>query len=283
MPKKNILIGAHMSIAGGMHKAIERGAAIGCTTIQIFTKSNRQWYAKPLPEKDIHTFKDVWKKSPIELVVVHASYLINIGSPNKETAQKSLNALVEEVERCHALSIPYLVLHPGAHLTSSKEECLDLIVHNLNIAIKKTSHCKVTIALETMAGQGSNVCDSFQDIAYIIKNISNKSRIGVTFDTCHVFSAGYNIATTSGYTKTLDAFNSIIGINHLKVIHLNDSKRELGSHVDRHEHIGVGKVGLECFKHIMRDKRLITIPKILETPNPDQYEKEIAMLKNMLS
>lgn len=279
--KKGPLVGAHMSIAGGLYKSIERGAVIGCTAIQIFTASNRQWHAKKPLKKDIDVFKEAWKTSPIRSVVVHASYLINIGSPKKEIADKSIKALIAEVQRCHDLGITYIILHPGARLDSPQEECLERIADNLNIVLQKTNDTKVVITLETMAGQGSNVCDTFEAIAFVMHKIKQKKRIGATFDTCHAFAAGYDISTKQGTKKVFDEFDAIIGLKHLKIIHLNDSKKDLGSRVDRHEQLGKGKIGLACFKYIMNYKPFDDIPKILETPDPALYESEIMLLKEM--
>ena len=279
---KKLLLGAHMSIAGGAQNAITRGQEIGCTAIQIFTKSNRQWHAKPFTKKDIDLFKVAWKESPIESVVAHASYLINIGSPKKEVADKSVKALIIEIERCNALGITYLTLHPGAHLTSDKEECLERIAQNLDRVFEQTPS-NVNISLETMAGQGSNVCDNFEDIAYIIKKSKDKKRISVTFDTCHVFAAGYDISIKKGYEKTFKQFDDTIGLKKLKVLHINDSKRALDSHVDRHEEIGKGKIGLESFRLLMNDPLFFDVPKILETPEIENYQANMELLESLLS
>lgn len=280
--KKELLLGAHMSIAGGIENAIIKGQEIGCTAIQIFTKSNRQWAAKPLTQKEITLFKETWKTSSIHAIVAHGSYLINIGSPKKDIAHKSAQALIKEMNRCNALGITYLTLHPGAHLNEDKETCLRQIAQSLDYAFEQTDHA-VCITLETMAGQGTTVCDTFQDIAFIIKHTKHKKRIAVTLDTCHIFAAGYDITTKNKYDHVMKEFDTIIGLDHLKIIHLNDSKRPLDSHVDRHEEIGDGKIGLEGFKFLMNDPRFFATPKILETPEIAKYKKNIELLKSLVS
>ena len=278
MPKKKLLLGAHISAAGGLYKSLERGASIGCTTMQIFTKSNRQWAAKELTVNEITKFKKAVKQHSIAPIVAHCSYLINIGSPNEQTAAKSILALKIELQRCQDLEIPYLVLHPGSHLKAGEDECLARIAKNLDCILNETPG-NTMILLETMAGQGSAVCHIFEHIATIRKLSQNNKRIGVCFDTCHAFVAGYDLRTKNSYEKTWLTFDKIIGLQNLKVIHVNDSKKELGSRVDRHENIGDGKIGLEGFKLLFNDKRFFDIPKILETPKDDLNEDLINMQK----
>jgi len=262
---QSILLGAHMSIGGGFTKAIERAESIGCTAIQIFTKSNRQWYAKPLQKEEIELFKKTWKKSSIQSIVVHAAYLINIGSSQKELEHKSVNSLINELERCRDLSIPYLILHPGSYSKTDEEKSVQQIAHNLDTALAAVDG-KISILLETMAGQGNNFCSSFEQIAAIIKHSKHKNRLGACLDTCHIFAAGYDFSTKQGYTAMWKQFDDTIGLNKLHAIHVNDSKTECGSRVDRHAHIGKGKIGLEGFRLLFNDKRFKHIPKILETP-----------------
>ncbi len=282
--KHSLLFGAHISIAGGIHLAIERGESIGCTAIQIFTKSNRQWSAKKITDKEIELFKDAIKKSSIQSVITHATYLINIGSPNKATSEKSITALRKELERCDQLGIPYLILHPGSHLGTGEEECLQRISDNLNDIFDQTPG-KTKILLETMAGQGSNVCYQFEHIAHIYSTSSFKKRLGVCFDTCHAFVAGYDFRTKKTYENMWKTFDKIIGIKQLKAIHINDSKKELGSRVDRHEDIGKGKLGLEPFKLLFNDERFFDIPKILETPKGDLKDdlRNMRTIKKLVS
>lgn len=264
--KKNTpLLGAHISVAGGFYKAIERGASIGCTTIQIFTKSNRQWHAKTISDDEVKQFKHAQKHYSISPIIAHASYLINIGSPNPQAAHKAVEALIVELERCQALDIPYLVLHPGSHLNTDETACLDRIAEHLSYVFTHVPG-KSMILLETMAGQGSGTCSTFEQIAYIMKKVKPKSRIGVCIDTCHIFAAGYDFRDATSYKKMWHTFDTIIGRKYLKVIHMNDSKRECGSRVDRHEYIGKGKIGLEGFSLLMNDTTLSDVAKIVETP-----------------
>ena len=256
-----------MSIAGEPAKAIERGESIGCTAIQIFTKSNRQWHAKPITKTDADNFKQAWKNSSIESIIAHASYLINIGSPEKEIEHKSVQALAIEMERCNQLGIPYLVLHPGSHSNTDEKECLERISKNLDTLFDKHPDC--TILLETMAGQGTNVGYTFEQLAYIIKHSNHKRRLGICLDTCHIFTAGYDFSDEKSYHHMWEQFDKVIGINKLKAIHVNDSKQSLGSAVDRHADIGKGKIGIKAFEFLCNDPKLFDIPKVLETPKDD--------------
>lgn len=263
--KHRLLLGAHMSISGGLEKSIESGASIGCTTLQIFTKSNRQWHAKPLTKQEAELFKQAAKSFNIHPIVAHATYLINIASSDPKTEKASVAALIKELDRCDELGIHYLVLHPGSYVKGKPEEGMARIIENLNHVLE-SSASKTMIALETMAGQGSALCSTFEQIATIIEESHHKKRLGVCFDTCHAFVAGYDIRTPKTYEKTWEDFDKIIGLEKLHVMHINDSKKGLDSRVDRHEHIGKGEIGLEGFKLLFNDKRFFDIPKILETP-----------------
>jgi len=279
----SLLLGAHMSIAGGIDKAIERGESIGCTAIQIFTKSNRQWRAKELSDEEITAFKQAWKNSSIASVVVHASYLLNIGSSDPDLEKKSLEALKVEFQRCADLGIPYLVLHPGSSTTGDEKSCLAKISKNID---KLLGHIPDgTLLLETMAGQGSQVGYTFEQLAEIIKHADHKKRIGVCIDTCHLLAAGYDFRTEKTYHEMWKHFDATIGIHKLKAIHINDSHKDLGSRVDRHADIGKGKVGLEGFKLLLNDPTLFDVPKILETPRAElaDYKKNMDVLKGLLS
>ncbi len=284
MTKKRLLIGAHMSISGGLNNAFERGKVVGCTTMQIFTKNNRQWKAKPLIKDDIMLFEQTKKEHEITPLVAHATYLINIGSPNKEVEKKSIECLALELKRCNKLGIKYLVLHPGSHNKTDEQSCLDRINKNLNAIFKKDDGNTIVL-LETMSGQGSSVCYTFEHIAYLLKNSKHKNRLGVCFDTCHVFAAGYDIRTKSTYEKTIQTFDEIIGLKHLKIFHINDSKKELGSRVDRHEDIGKGKIGKKAFKLLFNDEQFFDTPKILETPKEKIEDdiRNITVIKSLLS
>lgn len=273
-----------MSIQGGLWQALVRGESIGCTAIQIFTKSNRQWATKPLDETEVERFKVTWQQTNILSVVAHASYLINIASPSEATRNKSVHALIEELNRCSQLFIPYLILHPGSRGTDSVNTAITNSINQINIALESTAD-NTAILLETMAGQGSSLCNQFEEIAIILDAFKGTPRVGVCLDTCHIFAAGYDFRTANTYHQTWGLFDKIIGKKHLKAIHLNDSKKDLGSHVDRHEEIGQGKIGIEAFSLIMNDKSLVSIPKILETPKDTlhEYEHNMNILKGLIS
>ena len=284
MKKENILLGAHISIADGLHKAILRGEEIGCTAIQIFTKSSRSWFAKKLSEKEIEKFKKAQKESKqIKMIVAHTSYLINLASSNAVTEKKSITSLAQELERCEELEIPYLVLHPGSHVGQGEEKGIEKIAKNLDKVLSK-SKGKTKITLETTAGQGTNLGYTFKQLKKIRSLCKQKSKIVVCLDTCHVFAAGYDFRSPEGYKKVMAEFIKTLGLRSLKVIHINDSKGELGSRVDRHANIGKGKIPRNVFKAIMNDKRLAGVPKILETPiqDPTDYIDEIKMLRRMV-
>lgn len=282
--KKKLLLGAHMSIAGGLSEGLLRGQSIGCTAIQIFTKSNRQWAPKEPTQEEIKTFKETQEKSGISTVVAHASYLINLGSPDPDIFRKSVVAATKELQVCEDLGIPYLVVHPGSYTTSTPEVCLKSIAHGID---KIMHHVPGTtmILLETMAGQGTTVGKTFKELATIRDLVTEKNRVGFCLDTCHVFAAGYDIAHKDGYEKLWDDFDTTIGLHHLKAIHINDSKKECGSYVDRHENIGDGFIGIEGFTLLMNDKRLFTIPKILETPKDSLSDDKhnMGILKDLIS
>jgi deoxyribonuclease IV len=283
MTAKRLLLGAHMSISGGTFNAITHGVNTGCTSIQMFTKNNNQWRAKPLEDDEIEKFLSMQKESGIAPVVAHTAYLINLGSPNEEIHEKSLAGLVDEIERSDLLRIADLVLHPGSPLDQGEEYGMKRIIDSLNHCIDKTPDAKTRIALECTAGQGSHLGFKFEQIAGMIDGVEDKKRISVCLDTCHIFAAGYDIRTRDAYETTIAAFKKTIGLKFLKVIHLNDSIKGLGSRVDRHTHIGKGEIGADAFKFIMQDERLDGIPKLLETPKEgDDYDadkKNLAILR----
>jgi len=267
--KPCLLLGAHMSIAGGLEKAIEQGDSIGCTAIQLFTKSNRQWHAKKITEQECELFKQTWKDARyVQAIVAHCSYLINIGAASKEVEKKSVKSLALELDRCERLGIPHLVLHPGSYTGGEEESCLAQIAANIDVVLEEVPG-KSKILIETMAGQGKTVGYLFEQIAAIRKMVKNKRRVGVCVDTCHIFAAGYEFSTPSTYKAMWRDFDKVIGMGHLKAIHMNDSEKGLGSRVDRHADIGKGKRGLEPFRLIMNDPALYDIPKVLETPKRD--------------
>ena len=269
-----MLIGAHMSIAGGVDQAPLRGETVGCKVIQIFTKSSNQWKARPLKDEEISNFKKNQESAGIAEIIAHDSYLINLASPDEEARKKSLNAFVEEMERCKILGIKNLVMHPGSHKDSGEEEGIKAITGEFNEILSITDGWDVNITIETTAGQGTNLGYKFEHIAKMIDGVKDNNRMKVCFDTCHVFAAGYDITTEAGYKETMDNFDSLIGIDRLVAFHINDSKKALGSRVDRHEQLGKGFMGETPFRFIMNDDRLTHIPKILETPKGKEMEED---------
>ncbi|WP_024790218.1 deoxyribonuclease IV [Lebetimonas sp. JH292] len=274
-------IGAHVSAAGGVENAVLNAKKIGADGFALFTKNQRQWFAKPLSEKNIAKFKEYMQEhgfSP-DAVLPHDSYLINLGHPEIEKREKSLKSFIDEAKRVESLGLKYLNFHPGSHLKKiSENECLDLISESLNKAIKETESC--IFVIETTAGQGSNLGYKFEHLEYIIDKITDKERIGVCIDTAHIFAAGYDIRTKETYEETMKKFDETVGFKYLKGMHINDSKAKFASRVDRHHSLGKGEIGLDAFKFIMRDKRIDNIPLVLETIEPEIWEEEIKLLKS---
>ncbi len=276
-------VGAHVSASGGVFNAPKNAMNIGAKAFALFTKNQRQWVAKPYDEKIIDKFKEALQESGIQPrhVLPHDSYLINLGHPDPQKREKSLNAFIDEVQRCELLGLKKLNFHPGSHLKLiSEEECLDLIIESLNHAIKESD--EVCMVIENTAGQGSNLGYKFEHLAYIINGIEDKSRIGVCIDTCHAFTAGYDLRSKEAYDKTWREFDEIVGFKYLQGMHINDAKPDLGSRVDRHESIGKGKIGLNAFKYIMNDKRMDDIPLILETIDESIWPEEIKLLYSLI-
>jgi deoxyribonuclease IV len=260
-----LLAGAHMSIAGGIYRAFERGSLVRCRTIQIFLKSSNQWKAKILNEQDRILFQNAQKKTAIHPVLAHDSYLINLASPDLNLYRQSCDALVEELKRGNFLGIPWLVMHPGAHMGSGTKTGVARVAKALVQALDIVEP-PIGLLLENTAGQGSSLGWRFEQLAAILEQVGNSDRVGVCLDTCHAFAAGYDIRTEAGYEETLREFDRLIGLEKIRAFHVNDSKKELGSRVDRHDHIGKGFIGLDAFRSLVNDKRFIAIPKILETP-----------------
>lgn len=277
------LLGAHTSTSGGVSKAVERAEKLGFTAMQIFTKNNNRWYAKPLDNKEIDKFKTKLKISNIKFVVAHDSYLINLCSSNKELLKKSRIAFVDELTRCEQLGIKYLNFHPGCHTGRGEEEGLKIIAESINIAHDKTKDFKVSSMLEITSGQGTTLGYRFEHIARIMELIEDKNRMSVCIDTAHLFAAGYDFRTRETYYKTMRDFDKIIGLNRLKCFHMNDSKKELGSKVDRHDHIGNGFIGIDGFKNIMNNEKLVSFPKILETPKGKEQLEDLENLEVLRS
>ncbi len=274
-----MIFGAHQSIAGGAFRAVERGKQAGCDTIQMFNKSSNQWRAKPLGASDIDQFLTAIDTTGVTVATSHTSYLINIASPDDTLYEKSFAALKVEMERCEMLKIPTLVLHPGAHVGSGEEAGLGRIAENINRLFDQLGSNSVTLLLESTAGQGSVLGNSFEQLAWIIEKIEDKDHIGVCLDTCHIFAAGYAITEPKEYGATMKKFDEIVGLDRLRIIHMNDSKKEFGSRKDRHEHIGKGEIGMEAFRNFVNDKRLENVPMILETPKGEDLAEDIENLK----
>jgi deoxyribonuclease-4 len=276
-------IGAHVSASGGVENAPINAAAIGAKAFALFTKNQRQWFSSPLSQENIDKFKENCAKHGFEpwQILPHDSYLINLGHPGKDELAKSRAAFLDEMQRCEQLGIPQLNFHPGSHLKQiTPEESLKIIAESINITLDKTKG--VTAVIENTAGQGTNLGHTFEQIGFIIDLVDDKSRVGVCLDTCHTFTSGYDLITPEGYNETFRQFGDIVGFNYLRGIHLNDSKKPLASHVDRHDSIGKGFLGDEVFHRIMNDPRFDNMPIILETPDEDIWAEEIKSLYNMI-
>ena len=276
-------IGAHVSVQGGVSNAPLEAREIGAKAFALFTGNSNRWVSKDPSDDEIAKFKsncELYGYKP-EVILPHDNFLINLGSPDKKTLALSRKSFLDEIRRCELLGLSMLNFHPGSHKNEfSEEECLDRIAESVNISLEKSSG--VTAVLENVAGQGSNVGYSFQQLAHIISKVEDKSRIGVCIDTCHAYSAGYDLKTEEGYNKTWEEFDKIIGFKYLKALHLNDDKREHGSRIDRHAELGKGTLGLEFFSRLMNDPRFDGIPLILETPNEGIWAEEIQWLYNQI-
>ncbi|MEO8398704.1 MAG: deoxyribonuclease IV [Ignavibacteriaceae bacterium] len=279
----NQLLGAHTSTQGGVSKAVELADKLNFNAMQIFSKNNNRWYAKPLDEEEIKNFKLKLASSKIKFVVVHDSYLINLCSQNEELLQKSREGFLDELVRCQQLGIPYLNFHPGAHGGAGEDEGIKLIAESLNVIHDKTKDFNVSSMLEVTAGQGTAIGYKFEHIRKIIDLVEDKKRMSVCIDTAHIFAAGYDIRNPESYNKVMKDFDEIVGLNLLKCFHMNDSKKPLGSRVDRHDHVWKGLIGLEGFRNIMNDKRLEKIPKILETPKTKGQLEDLENIKVLKS
>ena len=274
-------IGAHVSASGGVENAPINAHEIGANAYALFTKNQRQWFAPALTQSSIKLFKENCEKYGFDAdyILPHDSYLINLGHPEEEGLKKSRDSFLGEMKRCEQLGLRLLNFHPGSHLKQiTVEQCLDRIAESINMALDQTEH--VTAVIENTAGQGSNVGFSFYHLAHIIDKVHDKSRVGVCLDTCHTYSAGYDIKTADGYAATFDEFDKVVGFKYLRGIHLNDTKKELHSRVDRHDSIGKGFLGLDFFRRFMKDERFDNIPIILETPDETLWKEEIALLRS---
>ena len=269
------LLGAHMSIAGGYYKAVDAAAKLGMECVQLFTKNNNQWRARPLTSEDIEAFQAALERTGVKSPVAHDSYLINLASPDDALWEKSVDAYTHELERAKALGLIGVVMHPGSFVTSTEAEGLSRIVEGLNIAHNRTKQARVQTLLEATAGQGSALGHRFEHLAELLDRVEAKERMGVCIDTCHIFAAGYPLHTADEYAATMDEFDRVVGVNWIRAFHLNDSKKPLGSRVDRHEHIGRGYLGLEPFGHLLKDPRFKQTPMYLETEKGEEDGEEL--------
>ena len=290
-------VGAHVSASGGVENAPINAEKLGAKAFALFTKNQRQWVAKPLSLQSIDEFKINLKEAGVmpEHVLPHDSYLINLGHHEEEKLEKSRAAFVDELERCEQLGLKLLNFHPGSHLQKiakrdpnydellekAEYECLDVIAESMNLAIEATKGSDVILVIENTAGQGSNLGYKFEHLGYLIEKIEDKSRVGVCLDTCHTFTAGYDLRTRDAYDKTMDDFEKIVGFEYLKGMHINDSKVKFASRVDRHQSIGKGEIGLDAFKFIMNDERIDNIPMVLETIDETIWKEEIELLYSL--
>ncbi len=275
--------GAHESISGGLFNAIDRARQATCDVVQIFNKSNNQWRARKLESEEVTRYFELIEETGIAVACSHSSYLINLASPDPALNEKSYKSFVEELRRCDILRIPFLVFHPGSHVGSGDEAGMERIAKNLGRAFEEIPDAAVTPCLEATAGQGSNIGHTFEQLAGIIERVDHSAAIGICLDTCHIFAAGYAIGTPDEYDDTMARFDDVLGLERLKVMHLNDSLKEFGSRRDRHEHIGQGHIGLEGFRNIVNDSRLADIPMIIETPKEDDLEEDRQNLRVLRS
>jgi deoxyribonuclease-4 len=269
-------LGAHLSISGGLPRAVDRAEASGCQALQIFTKSAGQWRARELPPEEIALFRRRVRQTKIRPVVAHNSYLINLAAADPVLRQKSIDSLRDELDRAESLGLDGLVMHPGSYTSGTEQGGLEMIGDALAAILVERPHGKTRILLEHTAGQGTNLGHRFEHLAAIIDRLGGSSRVGVCLDTCHLIAAGYDIRTTDGYLETFEEFAKIVGLSKLKVFHLNDSKKPCGSRVDRHEHIGKGCLGLGTFRRLLNDPRFAKLPMLLETPKMDTPESRRA-------
>ncbi len=278
------LLGAHVSAAGGVENAPARGTAINADAIQIFTANQNQWFPKGPGEENSKEYRKVMKKELPQMTISHASYLLNMGSPEEKKLNMSRRAFLSELDRCDACGVEYVVFHPGSHMKTDEKECLSRISESLNYCLDKRPDGEVTVLIENTAGQGTNVGFRFEHLIGIIEGVEKKDRMGVCFDTQHGFASGYDIRTEKGWKETFDEFDKTVDLKWLKAFHINDSKKEFGSRVDRHESIGKGLLTMETFWCLVNDDRFTELPMLLETPvdDPSEYAVEIELLRGLV-
>jgi deoxyribonuclease IV len=276
-------LGAHMSISGGVEKAVVRGQEVGCEAIQIFTKNSNQWKAKPLTNTEVKAFREACEAAGIGPVIAHSAYLINLAAPDEALYEKSIQASLDELQRCEALDIRSLVIHPGAHLGTGEEQGLERIAAAIDRIHRELPKLQAALTLEVTAGQGTVLASKFEHFAAILEQVDEPERLGFCLDTCHLLAAGYDFRTRQGYDQMMQAWDALVGIERIRAVHLNDSKKDLGSRVDRHEHIGEGYIGTQGFAWLLNDPRLAHLPMVLETPKEDNADvRNLAMLRSLL-
>jgi deoxyribonuclease IV len=280
---ERVSLGAHVSTAGGVDKAPGNGRNLGCEAIQVFTRNQLQWRARSLAKEEVASFRQEMDSRRIKVAVAHDSYLINLGSPEAETLRKSLEAFADEMERCELLGIPYLVFHPGSHLGVGEAAGLKRIAESINRVLRHKKGAATQVLLETTAGQGTSLGYRFEQLAAILDEIEVKDRVGVCVDTCHLYAAGYDFRTRAAYDVTFHQLDQMVGLKKVKAFHLNDSKKGLGSRIDRHENIGKGELGLDAFGFLLNDPRFAGLPMLLETPGGDEsYRRDLKTLRRLV-
>jgi deoxyribonuclease IV len=276
-------LGAHMSISGGVEKAVVRGQEVGCEAMQIFTKNSNQWKAKPLTATEVKAFRDACQVACIEPVIAHSAYLINLAAPDEALYERSIQACLDELQRCELLGIPFLVVHPGAHMGTGEEQGLKRIAAAIDRIHRETPKLQAAMTLEVTAGQGTALASKFEHFTAILEQVNEPERLGFCLDTCHLLAAGYDFRTRQGYDQMMEAWEDLVGIECIRAIHLNDSKKDLGSRVDRHEHIGQGYIGAKGFEFLLNDPRLADLPMVLETPKEDDADvRNLATLRSLI-
>jgi deoxyribonuclease IV len=276
-------LGAHMSINGGVEKAVVRGQEVGCEAIQIFTKNSNQWKAKPLTSTEVKAFREACQAAGIGPVIAHSAYLINLAAPDVALYEKSIQACLDELQRCEVLDIRSLVIHPGAHLGTGEDQGLKRIAAAINRIHREMPKLQAALTLEVTAGQGTVLASKFEHFTAILEQVDEPERLGFCLDTCHLLAAGYDFRTRQGYAQMMEAWDALVGIERIRAVHLNDSKKDLGSRVDRHEHIGEGYIGSQGFTWLLNDPRLAHLPMVLETPKEDNADvRNLAMLRGLI-
>jgi deoxyribonuclease-4 len=278
------LLGAHMSIAGGLARALERGREVGCSVVQIFLKNQRQWTARPYTDSEVREFRAAWKATGIQVVFAHANYLINLATPVPAEWRRAVDVFHDELERAEALGLPFVVIHPGSHREAGVEDGVRRVGRAIDLLHERTRGYRVRVVLENTAGGGSSIGRSFEELAAIVAAVRDPARVGICLDTCHLFAAGYDLRTALGYRSAMARCRRLLGTSRVRAFHLNDARQPLGSGLDRHEKIGRGHLGVETFRWLMNDRRFARVPMVLETPKdpePRADREALALLRRL--